>query len=148
MSFRNFGPIGGTRVAKLEERAGEHRGVDFLIRDQIGVGGSVVGGIGPNLAVADIMIDHPDHGTGTMKVNGYHTTVGEGELVILGGTGDFAGAVGTVRPYYGFIYMGADTLAETGLSIKQSLTLASNHVDATPLSFGFFPDMVFICRAP
>jgi len=148
LAFTSFGPNGGMRVAKLGERAGQHRGVDFNIRDQTGVGGSAIGGLGPNLAMADILIDHPDHGTGTIKVNGYHTVFGEGELAIVGGTGDFAGAVGTVRPYYGLIYMDDETLDATGLSVNPGLALANSIVDQTPLSFGFYLDMDFICRGP
>jgi len=147
-AFSNFGPGGGMRVAKLAERAGQHRGVDFMIRDSTGTLPSVLGGEGHNLAMADIMIDHPDHGTGTIKVNGFSTAFGEGELAVVGGTGDFAGAVGTVRPYFGLIYMDADTLAATGLSLNPGLTAGVSLIDGTPLSFGFYLDMDFICRGP
>jgi len=134
------------RVVKLTERAGEHRGVDFNIRDQLSFAPSAIGGYGPNLAMADVVIDHPDHGTGTLKVNGYTTNFGEGDLAILGGTGDFVGAVGTVRPYYGFIYMDPDTLANFGLRLVDGFVPTASRVDGTDLSFGFFLDMDFICR--
>jgi len=149
MFFMAFGaPFGGFRVSKLTGVAGEHRGIDFNIRDQAGVGSSLTGGFAPNIALADIMIDHPEHGTGTIKLTGYSDVFGEGELAIVGGTGDFAGAVGTGRPYYGLIYMDPDTLAEFGLELNPPFVPAASIQDGTPLSFGFYLDLNFICRGP
>jgi len=144
--FTTFGPNGNFRVVKLTERAGEHRGVDFSIRDQVALAPSATGGSGPNLAMADIVIDHPDHGTGTIKVNGYSNNFGEGDLAILGGTGDFVGAVVLVRPYFGMIYMDPDTLAKFGIEVQAAFTFTASLQDGTPLSLGFFLDMDFICR--
>lgn len=136
----------GMRVGYLQEVAGQHRGVDFHILNQTGVGPASIGGYAPNLALAEIEIDHPDHGTGTIKITGYAPVFGEGELAIVGGTGDFFGAIGSVRPYYGAIYYDEATLADNGLFINPGLTLGASAVDGTPLTFGFYLDIDFYCR--
>lgn len=139
-------PFNGMTVAYLGETSGEHRGIDFNIRDQAANGPSSIGGFGPNIALADIEINHPDYGYGTIKVNGYGDVFGEGELAILGGTGAFVGATGLIRPYYGLIYMDDATLAAKGLTLSPGLVPFTSVVDDTPISFGFYLALDFICR--
>jgi hypothetical protein len=133
------------RVGKLGEMAGAHQGASFNILDAGPAGGSQTGGYSPNVVVADMIIDHPDHGIGTIKVTGYDPVFGEGTLAIVGGTGDFLGAVGTVRPYYGVILMDQETL-DKGLSIVTPFIAGVSALTGDVLQFGFYLDMNFVCR--
>lgn len=82
----------GLKAGKLLELAGEHRGIGQFIRDEGAAGPGALGGDSRSTALSDIKIDHPDYGSGTVKVFGFSDVFGEGALSIIGGTGDFEGA--------------------------------------------------------
>lgn len=133
----------GFIAAKLVDLAGEHRGTVHYIQDQTGGGPSVVGGFSPSVASSDIKIDHPDYGKGTIKVFGYSENFGEGELAITGGTGDFVGAYGTVKPYYGLLFKN-DVFNQEGIEISDAF-IAGRSLNNETIYFASFLSMDFKC---
>mmetsp|Transcript_886 Transcript_886/g.1171 ORF Transcript_886/g.1171 Transcript_886/m.1171 type:complete len:635 (+) Transcript_886:73-1977(+) len=139
-----FTPL-GLKLGKLLEVAGEHRGTANYIRDQTMAGPASLGGFSPSTASSDIKIDHPMYGTGTIKAFGYAENFGEGVLAITGGTGDFEGAYGTVKPEYGLILLDSETLS-SGLAVPNPGFIAGVESNTGELiSFGFYLAMDFKC---
>lgn len=140
--FTPFGMVAG----KLLELAGEHRGVAHFIRNEGAAGPGALGGDSRSTALSDIKIDHPDYGSGTVKVFGFADVFGEGTLSIVGGTGDFEGAHGTVKPTYGLIVFDQETI-DKGLATINPGFVAGATNKGEPLSFGFILNMDFKCNA-
>jgi len=143
--FPLFTPF-GLKAGKLVELAGEHRGSGNYIRNEGAGGPGGIGGFSPSTAVSDIKIDHPDYGSGTVKVFGYSDVFGEGVLSITGGTGDFEGAYGTIKPSYGLIIFDQETI-DKGLAEIDPGFIAGETLKGEVVSFGFFLSMDFRCNA-
>lgn len=89
-----YGDI-GQPVYKITENVGFHNGIINFINNQTKGAGFGVDPIAPTTSLTNIMIDHPTLGTGEISVQGFSPNSALGELMVIGGKGDFRGAYGT-----------------------------------------------------
>ena len=142
-AFPTFVPF-GLVVGKPLEIAGVHSGIVNFIRDETGQGPSALGGGSNVIVAADIKFNHTKYGHGTIKAWGYCDVFGEGEFSITGGTGDFEGAYGTIKPTYGLLLFDKETI-DKGVATINPDFIAGLTLKNETLQFGNWLKFDFKC---